>query len=167
MSIFSLFYCVIVMILGRRENGTESYTLLARKTYLSINRLLSKKVARDKAIKLINDLLIEAWTFSQKLGSRSMYTTLCKGTLGQKERNILQTSDVRWTDRLINLGCLQALYTCKFLVLFLKLIMVATMLTIKQDNTIFQPCNFSQYILDKLFYWNLSMCQISKIDPCT
>lgn len=30
MSIFSLFYCVIVMILGRRENGTESYTLLAR-----------------------------------------------------------------------------------------------------------------------------------------
>lgn len=96
-----------------------------------------------------------------------MYTTLCKGTLGQKERNILQTSDVRWTDRLINLGCLQALYTCKFLVLFLKLIMVATMLTIKQDNTIFQPCNFSQYILDKLFYCNLSMCQICKIDPCT
>lgn len=59
-SILSLFYCVIVMILGRKENGTESYTLLTRKTYLSINRLLSKKVARDKAIKLINDLLIEA-----------------------------------------------------------------------------------------------------------
>lgn len=97
------------MILGKRENGTESYTLLARKTYLSINRLINKKVVRDKAIKLINDLLyIETWTLSQKLRSRSMYTTLCKGTVGQKERNILQTSDVRWTDRLITLGCLQS-----------------------------------------------------------
>lgn len=47
------------MIFGRRENGIEFYVFLIRKIYFSINRLLSKKVVRDKVIKLINDLFIE------------------------------------------------------------------------------------------------------------
>lgn len=73
-----------------------------------------------------------------------MYTTLCKGTLGQKERNILQTSDVRLSAGLIH----------KFLVLFLKLIMVATMLTIKHNNTTNHAILVNTFWTN-FFYYNL------------